>query len=78
MSTAEQLTETFIKLMLGVLAALVLGTIVWITWEPVVVYFFSYLVRHGVPADPSWWKCVLLVWFVRSFTATNKVKHTKK
>jgi hypothetical protein len=78
MSTVnEQIGEAVAKLSVSVLGALLSGTIVWLIWGTVVPYFFSTLVSYGVPVDPTWWMCVLLMWFIGSFRAKVTVTKTE-
>ena len=68
MSTAnEQIGEEVAKFSVSVLGALLSGTIIWLIWDTVVPYFFFALVSYGVPAHPTWWMCVLLMWFIATF-----------
>ena len=38
------------------------GSLLWLMWEHTVPYFFPMWIKAGVPSQPGWWECVLLVW----------------
>lgn len=78
MSTVnEQIGEAVAKFSVSVLGALLSGTIIWLIWDTVVPYFFSALLSYGIPADPTWWMCVLLAWFIGAFRAKATVTKTE-